>query len=94
MVEWRRPEWPEARRWSDDPRFEPYAEWCEWVAAPETKWVFETWIVLSRTWHGYPDPPEFAFFAIDAADDVICAADFDWWPKNWKRVEDKDLVRG
>lgn len=86
-VHWRTPPWEEARRWSDDPRFEPYAEWCEWVAEPETKRGRETWLVFSRAWHGYPDPPEFAFFAMDAAGTVICAADFDWWPMAWSRED-------
>ena len=66
MVVWRKPAWEEARRWSEDKRFEPYAEWCEWVAEVETKKGREQWLALSRTWHGYPDPPEFAFFAMNA----------------------------
>ena len=73
--------------WAYDPRFEPYAEFAEWVAEPEGRDGPEKWVVMSRAWHGWPDPPEFAFFAQDAAGEVICAADFDWWPKAWTRPE-------
>lgn len=39
-------------------------------------------VVMERTWHGFPDPPQYAFFAFEGA--VLWAArDFDDWPQNW-----------
>jgi hypothetical protein len=41
-------------------------------------------VIRDRCWFGWPDPPEFAFFAIK--DDGIWAAiDFDAWPSKWTR---------
>lgn len=84
-IEWRHPGMRQDMPWAYDPRFELYAEFVEWVAEPETPRGKERWVVMSRPWHGWPDPPEFAFFAQDLAGEVICAGDFDWWPKAWVR---------
>jgi hypothetical protein len=35
-----------------------------------------------RMWSGWPDPPEFCFFAMDN-DTVWAVADFDRWPGTW-----------
>ena len=42
----------------------------------------ELWLVRERDWHGWPDPPRYAFFAL-AGDDIRVAADFDYRPIAW-----------
>jgi hypothetical protein len=42
------------------------------------------WIVRDRLWFGWPDPPEFAFFALDG-DSIWAAVDFNHWPSRWQR---------
>jgi hypothetical protein len=42
-------------------------------------------LVRDRIWHGWPDAPEFVFFALAADDTIWSARDFDHWPRNWKR---------
>lgn len=40
------------------------------------------WIVREQDWHGWPDPPQYVFFAME--DDVLWAVgDFDRWPGRW-----------
>ena len=41
------------------------------------------WVARERDWHGWPDAPHFAFFAIEAGDRIWCAADFHHWPQAW-----------
>ena len=43
------------------------------------------WIVRERVWHGWPDPPEFAFFAVEPDGTIWVGADFDRWPAVWAR---------
>ena len=45
-------------------------------------------MALERFWHGWPDPPEFAFFAFVPDGSVWAAADFADWPECWN-MEDK-----
>jgi hypothetical protein len=40
------------------------------------------WIVRERDWHGWPDPPRFAFFVLDQGE-VWAGTDFDRWPSGW-----------
>jgi hypothetical protein len=42
-------------------------------------------VVRERMWHGWPDPPEFAFFALSADGSVWSARDFNTWPASWTR---------
>jgi hypothetical protein len=44
---------------------------------------WEDWFVIDRMWHGFPDPPEFAFMAFDASGKIISGHDFDDWPASW-----------
>ena len=44
----------------------------------------QNWIVRDRTWHGWPDPPEFVFFVLED-DKIWAAADFHNWPRAWRR---------
>jgi hypothetical protein len=43
------------------------------------------WIVRDRVWHGWPDPPQFAFFAVEPDGAIWAGADFDRWPAVWRR---------
>ncbi|KQM86028.1 hypothetical protein ASE67_09150 [Sphingomonas sp. Leaf23] len=47
----------------------------------------ERWIVRDRDWFGWPDPPEYAFFAL-AGDTIRAATDFDEWPPRWTLPDD------
>ena len=47
----------------------------------------ERWIVRDRDWFGWPDPPEYVFFAL-AGDTIRAAADFDGWPPRWTLPDD------
>lgn len=79
---------PARWRWSYDSRFEPYADGVEWVGRPAgARFAGEVWLIADRIWHGWPDPPEFAFWALDEDQAVRCAADFDAWPRSWARRE-------
>lgn len=42
----------------------------------------EHWIVRDRDWFGWPDPPEYVFFAL-TGDTIRAAVDFDGWPPRW-----------
>ena len=44
-------------------------------------------IVMERDWHGFPDPPRYAFFAFDDRR-VWAAADFHAWPSAWQIAEE------
>lgn len=46
----------------------------------------ERWIVRDRDWFGWPDPPQYIFFAL-ADDRIRAAADFDRWPPRWTRPD-------
>jgi len=41
------------------------------------------WTVRERDWYGWPDPPRFAFFAVEGDGTVWAGADFDHWPRAW-----------
>lgn len=83
-VEFRRPCWPAFTRWSYDPRFERHTDGIDWL----TRSGEEFWLVGERLWHGWPDPPQWAFWALDAEQRLIAAADFDLWPPAWIRRDD------
>lgn len=60
---------PARWRWGYDPRFEPYSDGIEWVGRPSApRFQGEVWLVGERLWHGWPDPPEFVFWALAAGD--------------------------
>ena len=42
-------------------------------------------LVRERLWHGWPDPPEFVFFALATDGSIWSARDFDLWPRAWTR---------
>ena len=43
----------------------------------------ELWLLIERTWHGFPDPPQYAFFAFGADDKLIVGMDLDDLPEAW-----------
>ena len=45
------------------------------------------WLVRERDWHGWPDPPRYAFFAMEE-DNVWCGAEIDYWPDLWQAPMD------
>lgn len=47
----------------------------------------EDWFIIDRIWHGWPDPPEFAFLAFDAQRRIVTACDFNDWPATWTRPQ-------
>ncbi|UZK65609.1 hypothetical protein [Sphingomonas sp. M1-B02] len=48
------------------------------------EWEGRRLIVRERMWFGWPDPPEFIFFALQG-DAIWAGADFDSWPRAWSR---------
>ncbi len=46
----------------------------------------QTWIVRERFFHGWPDPPRFAFFSLED-NRLWAAADFADWPVAWRWEE-------
>ena len=78
-IGWRRPTPDEARWWKEHPRFGRFADFCYAVATVDGR----RWTVMERTWHGWPDPPEYVWFALEVDDAVWAAPDFDGWPRAW-----------
>lgn len=50
---------------------------------------WQDWFVIDRMWHGFPDPPEFAFLAFDADGTIISGHDFSDWPPVWIKPASK-----
>ncbi len=79
-VAWRRPTAAEVLAIEADPIMGGFGDNTVAVANVGA----EYWVVRDRMWFGWPDPPEFVFFAWRGT--VIEAAkDFDRWPACWKR---------
>ena len=51
----------------------------------------ELWLLVERTWNGFPDPPKFAFLAYDLGDELILAKDFYHLPARWTLPEPQQL---
>lgn len=77
-VTWRKPSHDEAQTLLADPFLGRFADEVCGLAAVAGR----SWIVLERDWHGWPDPPQYAFFAI-ASGKIWVAADFHNWPRSW-----------
>jgi hypothetical protein len=43
----------------------------------------ELWFLIERIWHGFPDPPKYAFLAYDLNGQLIVAKDVDRLPGAW-----------
>ena len=46
-----------------------------------------SWVVRSRAFWGWPDPPQWVLFVVEPDGTIWCAADFNQWPGRWKRGE-------
>jgi hypothetical protein len=44
----------------------------------------ESWILMDRVWFGFPDDPQFAFFAFRPDGSTICAANLDDLSPSWR----------
>mgnify|MGYP001255266027 CR=1 FL=1 len=82
-VVWRLPHQGEAASIEADPLFGRFGDCTEGVAEADGR----LWVVRSRLWHGWPDPPEFVFFAREPDGSIWCARDFHTWPGAWTRPE-------
>ncbi len=80
-VTWRLPSVGEQARLNADPVAGRFGDITEAIADVGGR----SWCVRSRMWHGWPDPPEYAFFAFDPDGAIWCARDFDHWPRTWIR---------
>lgn len=78
-VDWRRPAAEEEAHIAADPLLSRFGDATEAVAVVDGR----RWVIRSRTWHGWPDPPEHVFFAVEPGGMVWCARDFDRWPTTW-----------
>lgn len=45
--------------------------------------VSQTMIIIDRLWHGWPDPPEYAWLMFDEGGRIIAGYDFNTWPQTW-----------
>ena len=82
-IPWRPPTDAERAAIDAHPIIERFGDWTIAVADHDGR----QWIVRERIWHGWPDPPEFAAFALDG-DAIWCAADFHLWPRAWTRPQE------
>ena len=77
-IAWRVPEAAEEDLILGDPMLGRFAE--DVAALGEHEGM--ACVVLERLWHGWPDPPRYALFAVTDGT-VWAAADFDEWPAAW-----------
>ena len=82
-VEWRTPTSTEQKAFEAHRTLKTYADFL--VAAVETD--DESWILMERVWHGFPDPPRWIFIAFGPDGRTICGGDFDHIPTNWTMPE-------
>lgn len=76
-IAWRRPSPEETARWDAHPIVSRFGDLLA-VATRDGR----DWVVRERLWHGWPDPPEFAVFALDG-EAIWLAKDFHAWPPAW-----------
>jgi hypothetical protein len=77
-VDWRPPTDAERRHIDEHPILGRFGDMTQLVADVGAR----RWIVRDRDWHGWPDPPEFVFFALEG-EAIWAARDFDGWPSAW-----------
>lgn len=82
-VVWRIPTEVEQKSFEWHRTLKTYAEFL--VAAADVG--DESWILMERVWHGWPDPPRWIFIAFDPQGQHICGGDFDHIPANWTMPE-------
>ncbi|WAJ28279.1 hypothetical protein [Antarcticirhabdus aurantiaca] len=78
-VPWRSPTPQERRSICAHPTFGRFAD----DAVALADWGERRWIVMERTWSGWPDPPTYALFVLEG-EAIWLARDFDGWPSAWR----------
>ncbi|MFV0625331.1 hypothetical protein ACBY01_15145 [Sphingomonas sp. ac-8] len=78
-VAWRRPTAAEAKALDADPLIGRFGDTTIAVADVAGR----RWSVREQDWYGWPDPPRFAWFAMEEGG-VWAAADFNRWPARWQ----------
>jgi hypothetical protein len=76
---WRLPTREEDAGYESHPIVRRFGDSTEAIASVDDR----TWIVRERTFNGWPDPPRFAFFALDRDGTIWAAVDFHQWPGKW-----------
>jgi hypothetical protein len=79
QIAWRKPTREEDANYDGHVIIGRFGDSTEAIAVVDQR----TWIVRERTFYGWPDPPRFAFFALDAGGTIWAAADFHEWPRGW-----------
>ena len=54
-------------------------------------WAGQLWITLENDWYGWPDPPQFAFFAMKNGE-IWAAMNFGHWPGAWVIADDASVT--
>ena len=83
-VAWRRPDDVERGHYDSHALFGRFGDGTFALANAEDR----SWIVRERDWHGWPDPPQFVFFAVQPDGTIWCARDFHRWPQEWAQPAD------
>lgn len=80
---WRLPTATEQDEFLKHRRLSKIADWL--IAAADVGQ--ESWLLLERTWSGFPDPPPFAFVVYRSDGERICEADLDQPSPVWRLPE-------
>lgn len=83
-VDWRLPGDEERRILDGDPVLGRFGDMTQLVADVGA----QRWIVRDRDWFGWPDPPEYVFFALEGTT-IYVARDFNGWPPAWGTTPEK-----
>ncbi|MBN8913793.1 MAG: hypothetical protein J0H65_17390 [Rhizobiales bacterium] len=78
-VAWRRPSRGEDAQYESHAVLGRFGDFTEAIATVDRR----TWVVRERIFNGWPDPPRFAFFALEPDGAIWAAADFHQWPPGW-----------
>lgn len=78
-IAWRLPTSAEATRWDTHPVVSRFGDMTYAIATHAGR----TCVVRENDWHGWPDPPRFALFAMDG-DEIWAGADMGSWPRAWR----------
>ncbi|MEO0912709.1 MAG: hypothetical protein AAFY59_06950 [Pseudomonadota bacterium] len=84
VLAWCAPTEDDRAFWAGRADLAPYGDWLDCVTDVDGR----RWFAVSRDWHGWPDPPEFAVFALEPSGTVWMARDFANWPRVWIREGD------
>ena len=81
-ITWRSAEPAEYEWFKTQPNIEALGDFL-YVAPDED----DLWLLIERTWHGWPDPPRFACLAFDVSGKLIVGGDFEVVPATWTLPE-------